>query len=563
MKSIQLNFQNRNALITFGCFTLIFITYITGFWNDLIDFDAPQYANMSKDMFFTKSYLQVYDRGNDYLDKPPLLFWTSVLSYHIFGINDFAYRLPSFLVSILGLYSLYRFTLLYYSKKVAVYAALIAASSQAYFLMHHDVRTDTLLTGFIMFTMWQIATFNQTGKLKHIVLGAIGIGFAMLSKGPIGLMLPVIAFGSDFIYKRNWKAFFKWQYLLVLVIVALILAPMTYGLYMQFDMHPEIDSYYTISPSGVRFFYWTQSFGRIFGDNPVPSNFPDPFFLYHSLLWSLLPWPLIFIVAMVYDVKTKIKSFKTNYLNVEVMSTAGFIITIVMLSMSTYQLPHYTFIIHPFAALIISNFLVNVLGSLKWKNVFIYLSVLVWVICVSLSYYIMFVSFETSVLIIIITNILFITGIVCLFKLKSELETRIIVCGIFIVCASNYMVNTAFYKPCFKFQSDSEIAKAMNAMNVKQFSVYHTEITNSGYFYFHGKIDELYSYKEINLDSANTSGWIMTDSIGKLQIDSVYTIKESKLFYDFPVSAITVEFLNPKTRLAQCKKNYIIKLEKK
>ena len=53
-----------------------------------------------------------------------------------FGINDFAYRLPSFLVSILGLYSLYRFTLLFYSKKVAVYAALIAASSQAYFLMH-------------------------------------------------------------------------------------------------------------------------------------------------------------------------------------------------------------------------------------------------------------------------------------------------------------------------------------------------------------------------------------------------------------------------------------------
>jgi 4-amino-4-deoxy-L-arabinose transferase-like glycosyltransferase len=385
----------------------------------------------------------------------------------------------------------------------------------------------------------------------------------MLSKGPIGLMLPVIAFGSDFIYKRNWKAFFKWQYLLVLVIAGVILAPMTYGLYMQFDMHPEIDSYFIKSPSGVRFFYWTQSFGRIFGDNPLPSNFPDPFFLYHSLLWSLLPWPLIFIIAMVYDVKTKIKAFKTDYLNVEVMSTAGFIITIVMLSMSSYQLPHYTFIIHPFAALIISNFLVNVLGNLKWKKVFIYLSVLVWVICVSLSYYIMFVAFETSVLIKVITYVLFVAGIISLFKLKSELETRIIVCGVFIICAANFMVNTAFYKPCFKFQSDSEIAKAMNAMNVKQFSVYNTEITNSGYFYFHGKIDELYSYKEINLDSPNTSGWVMTDSIGKLQIDSVYAIKESKLFYDFPVSGLTAEFINPKTRLAQCKKNYIIKLEKK
>ncbi len=563
MKSLQLNFQNRNSLITFGCFALIFIIYITGFFNDLIDFDAPQYANMSKDMFAAKSYLQVYDKGHDYLDKPPFLFWSAVLSFHVFGINDFAYRLPSFLVSILGLYSLYRFSLLYYSKKVAINAALIAAGCQAYFLMHHDVRTDTLLTGFVLFSLWQIAAFNQTGKLKYIVWGAIGIGFAMLSKGPIGLMLPIIAFGSDFIYKRHWKAFLKWQYLLVLVIIGVILAPMTYGLYLQFDLHPEINSYFIQSPSGVKFFYWTQSFGRIFGDNPLPSNFPDPFFLYHSLLWSLLPWPLIFIIAMVYDVKTKLKAFKTNYNNVEVITTAGFIITIIMLSASSYQLPHYTFIIHPFAAVIISNFLVNVLDNLKWKSVLLYLSVLVWIICIIISTYIMFVAFETSWLIKIITYSLFLIGIITLFKLKSELYNRIIVSGVLIICAANFMVNTALYAPCFNYQSDSEIAKFMNKLNVKQFSVYNTEITNSGYFYFNGKINELGSPKEINLDSPSTSGWVMTDSIGKMQIDSVFTIKECKLFYDFQVSGLTAEFINPKTRLAQCKKNYIVKLEKK
>ena len=563
MKLINLNFQNKNSLITFGCFALIFLIYLSGFFNELIDFDAPQYANMSKDMFFTKSYLKVYDKGSNFLDKPPLLFWSAVVSFHLFGISDFTYRLPSFLISILGLYSLYRFSLLYYSKKVAIGAALIAASSQAYFLMHHDVRTDTLLTGFILFSLWQIAAFNLTGKLTHILWGAVGIGFAMLSKGPIGLMLPVIAFGSDFIYKRNWKAFFKWQYILVLVIVGIILAPMTYGLYQQFDLHPEIDSYFIHSPSGVKFFYWTQSFGRIFGDNPLPSNFPDPFFLYHSLMWSLLPWPLIFIIAMVYDVKAKIKAFKINYNSVEVISTAGFIITIVMLSASSYQLPHYTFIIHPFAALIISNFLVNVLGNLKWKNVFVYLSVFVWAVFMFLSYYIMFVAFETALLIKIITYLLFITGIISLFALKSDLENRIIVSGVLIICGANFMVNTAFYAPCFKYQSDSEIAKAMNQLHVKQFSVYNTEITNSGYFYFDGKIKEISSLNEMNLDLPETSGWLMTDSIGKSQADSVFTIKETKLFYDFPVSGLTIEFINPKTRLAQCKKNYLIKLEKK
>jgi len=351
--------------------------------------------------------------------------------------------------------------------------------------------------------------------------------------------------------------------ILVLIIVGIILAPMTYGLYQQFDLHPEIDSYYIHSPSGVKFFYWTQSFGRIFGDNPLPSNFPDPFFLYHSLLWSLLPWPLIFIVAIVFDVKTKIKAFKSNYNTLEVISTAGFIITIVMLSASSYQLPHYTFIIHPFAALIISNFLVNVLGNLKWKHIFIYLSVLVWVVFMFLSYYIMFVAFETSLLIKIITYILFMAGIISLFKLKSELENRIIVSGVFIICGANFMVNTALYAPCFKYQSDSEIAKAMNQIDVKQFCVYNTELTNSGYFYFHGKINKLGSPNEINLDSPALSGWVMTDSIGRSQIDSIFKIKETKLFYDFPISGLTIEFINPETRLAQCKKNYLIKLEKK
>ena len=183
-----------------------------------------------------------------------------------------------------------------------------------------------------------------------------------------------------------------------------------------------------------------------------------------------------------------------------VMINPAVLITSTLLSASSYQLPHYTFIIHPFAALIISNFLVNVLGNLKWKSVFIYLSVLVWIICVVLSYYIMFVAFETAIIIKLVTFALFIAGIISLFKLKSELENRIIVCGVFIICAANFMVNTAFYAPCFKYQSDSEIAKAMNQLKVKQYLVYNTEITNSGYFYFNGKIQEIQSPKQINLD---------------------------------------------------------------
>ena len=81
----------------------------------LIDIDAAQYASMSREMAGSGNYLQLYDLGKDYLDKPPLLFWLSSISIQIFGVHDWAYRLPSILCLGLALWSTYKFTFLYYA----------------------------------------------------------------------------------------------------------------------------------------------------------------------------------------------------------------------------------------------------------------------------------------------------------------------------------------------------------------------------------------------------------------------------------------------------------------
>src|ERR1700733_2920091 len=92
------------SLVILGCI------YCIGMHLSLMDVDASQYALISKQMFYSHNYLQVTERGHDYLDKPPLIFWTACLSYKIFGIHDWSYRLPSILCLILGIYSVYRFT---------------------------------------------------------------------------------------------------------------------------------------------------------------------------------------------------------------------------------------------------------------------------------------------------------------------------------------------------------------------------------------------------------------------------------------------------------------------
>ena len=146
-----------------------------------MEVDAAQYSVISMEMSWTKSFLHVYEHGNDYLDKPPLLFWSTAISYLVFGISNLTYKLPSVLITLLGIYSTYRFARMHYKKEVAIAAALILASSQALFLITNDVRTDSMLLGLTLFSVWQMSAYLKDRKALNFVLLSIGIAGAMLS----------------------------------------------------------------------------------------------------------------------------------------------------------------------------------------------------------------------------------------------------------------------------------------------------------------------------------------------------------------------------------------------
>ena len=81
------------------------VIYIIGiFAIPLMDIDASQYASISREMLERDSFLQIFDQGQNYLDKPPLLFWLSAFSMQILGVYDWVYRLPSLFVLLGGIY---------------------------------------------------------------------------------------------------------------------------------------------------------------------------------------------------------------------------------------------------------------------------------------------------------------------------------------------------------------------------------------------------------------------------------------------------------------------------
>ena len=173
-------------------------------------------------------------------------------------------------------------------------------------------------------------------KKKYFILASIAIGGGMITKGPIALFVPIFAFGSHWILQRNFKFLFNPIYLIGILIIGIILIPMSIGLYEQFDLHPEKIIEGKKNVSGLRFFYWTQSFGRITGES-VWDNNAHFSFLFENLLWGMLPWSLFFIVATISD---WIKIIKNKFLvgkSEEFITTGGIVLTYCSLGVSKYN----------------------------------------------------------------------------------------------------------------------------------------------------------------------------------------------------------------------------------
>ena len=144
---------------------------------------------MALRMFREGDFVHLLRNGRDYLDKPHLLFWSAMAGYRALGVHDFSYRLPSVLVSLLGAFSCGRLARRLYGPRAGQLAPLLFITAQSILLGDHDVRMDALLTGFTAFALWQLVRFVETEELGSLVLGSVGLGLAVSSKGMVAAAL--------------------------------------------------------------------------------------------------------------------------------------------------------------------------------------------------------------------------------------------------------------------------------------------------------------------------------------------------------------------------------------
>ena len=529
-------------------FALLAILSFVNLTIDIMDVDAAQYASISSEMSQTGNYLQVYHRGNDYLDKPPLLFWLSSLSISVFGNTSLAYKLPALLLLWLSLWAVYKFSRLWYDQRTGVYAALILGTTQGFYLMTNDVRTDGILTSFVILAAYFISVYLKTGKLVSLLIGGFCIGGAMLAKGPIGIIIPMVAIGVHLLIRREWKKIFNVHWLLLLIPVMLLLAPMLYGLYMQYDLHPEKEVYGLKGPSGVWFYFWTQSFGRITGDN-YWQNDSSVFYFLQSLLWDLQPWVLLFIISFLFMLASVFKSKQAEG-NQEWISLCGFIIPFIALSFSRYKLPHYIFPLFPFAAVMIAAQITTLTKRFRKLDVFHFAIAHVLVLMAILL--ITWVFPSDNFFIILMCVVLY--GLFWFIRIKSQdAMDRIILPTVTLALLFQFVLSQHFYPHLLTYQASSQAGKLVRENNPSEI-YWHWKHGHAFDYYSGRNIPELSPEQKNNL-SAGT--WIYTNEEGLKEFNNYKIIRQ---FDDYPVTLLSMAFLDPEKRHAVVKKIYLIEI---
>ena len=506
----------------------------------LMDNDATQYATIAMQMFESGSYLEVAYRDIEYLDKPPLLFWFSSLSFSLLGVSHFAYRLPTIIINLLGIYSTYKLGESLYSKQAGLLSALIYASTFGIVLFNHDVRTDTMLTAFVVFSVWQIMEYVNRGKSINFIFGFVGIGLAMLAKGPIGIMVPVLAIGSQLLYKKQWKYIFHWQWLMGLVVILIVLSPMLVGLYNQHDI------------TGIKFYFWTQSFGRLTGEN-VWVDTTGPMFFVHSFLWSFLPWSLLALVAYFKKWITIFREIKTKRKE-EIITLGGITLVFVVMSLSQYKLPHYIFVVYPLISILTASYISDIIKSANWdrflnsvnftQNI---VNILIWVGIIILSTYVFPLRSLIIWAIILVVLMVFIFLIIkkprgFSYLFKSTLLTAI---GLAI------MLNAHFYPTLSKYQAGVTAGEFIKEKNYSEENLLAYLAFRSSLDFYSGKIiPETKNMEEMKFFvRSNDSLIIFTNERGLQDFDEMeIAYSEISRFKDYHISTLTLPFLNPATR---------------
>ncbi len=251
--------SRRNQLFVVLITAAVFLGGIFSPPSLMDDVDAVQ-AEISRNMLESGDWVTARLNGVVYLEKPPLKYWMIAISYMVFGVHDWAARIPIALSAILLAWVTSRMAAWAFSETAGLAAGLAMGTCVGLFLFTRILIADVMLTLAVTAGLWGLMRALDDGERhprRWALLLAVSIGAGLLLKGLIaGLFTVGVAavylLATRRLFERDtWRRLHPWSGALVVLLIAApwhVLAILANPPYFDFTLRSE--------PGAYRGFFW-------------------------------------------------------------------------------------------------------------------------------------------------------------------------------------------------------------------------------------------------------------------------------------------------------------------
>jgi 4-amino-4-deoxy-L-arabinose transferase-like glycosyltransferase len=321
------------------------------------DVDAVQ-AQIARNMLATGDWVTARLDGVAYLEKAPLIYWLIALSFKIFGIHDWAARMPLALAAVMLCWVTYRFARWAFDEEAGLYAGVSIATSVGLFLFTRILIPDAALTLTIIGAIWAwLSLLEPEERLPlrwSVMLGAC-LGTGLLLKGLIAVVFPLLAGVAYMALTRQLFSVKSWRRLTlgtataVAFAIALpwhVLSILRNPPYFAFSIHSAPGEY-----RGFFWFYFINEHLLRFLNLRYPHDYntvPRLWFWLLNLVW-IFPWSIYLLGIPRLPFNADSRADRTK-----LMAVCWIGVVLLFFTFSTTQ-EYYSMPIYPALALLVGS----------------------------------------------------------------------------------------------------------------------------------------------------------------------------------------------------------------
>ena len=321
------------------------------------DSDAVQ-AQIARNMLTSGDWVTARLDGLAFLEKPPLVYWSMAGSYRIFGVHDWAARIPIALSAIGLAWLTAAFGMWAFGKRAGFYAGLCMATCVGVFLFTRVLIPDVMQTFTVALALWAflraVDEEEAHPRLWSIVL-AVSLGTGLLLKSLIGVVFPVavgvtyLLFTRELFSARTWKRLHVFSGALIVILIAApwhVLAALRNPPVFALTLHSVPGQYH-----GFLWFFFINEQLLRFLNLRYPRDYntvPRIWFWLLHLVW-LFPWSVYLPAIAKLSFKPADRAGRTRLLS---LCWLGFVL--VFFTFSTTQ-EYYSMPAYPAFALLLGS----------------------------------------------------------------------------------------------------------------------------------------------------------------------------------------------------------------